>query len=143
MNEVPFVFVIDTDAYAGNFEREICAYVTGHWDGETHGGDQAEVFKKEVGDPEELFGEYITTAPSDDSYPRQVHADLMWEPQGKGMNSVGIFFEEEPTAVLITLMKDRAIKFAKEGRIFDRPVTMKIIGFRLLKRTVKIDEVAI
>ncbi len=25
----PYLFVIDTDTYAGNFEREMCAYVTG------------------------------------------------------------------------------------------------------------------
>ena len=45
----PWEFIIDTDSYAGNFERELCAYVTGHWDMETHGGDQAEMFEQEVG----------------------------------------------------------------------------------------------
>lgn len=23
-------FIIDTDSYSGNFEREMCAYITGH-----------------------------------------------------------------------------------------------------------------
>ena len=23
-------FIVDTDSYAGNFEREMCAYMTGH-----------------------------------------------------------------------------------------------------------------
>lgn len=31
----PFAFVIDTDRYAGNFERMMCGYVTGRHDG-TH-----------------------------------------------------------------------------------------------------------
>ncbi|KKK83825.1 hypothetical protein LCGC14_2789530, partial [marine sediment metagenome] len=24
-----WIFIIDTDSYAGNFEREMCAYITG------------------------------------------------------------------------------------------------------------------
>lgn len=43
-----FVFVVDTDSYSGNFERELCGYVTGRWDNETHGGDQATIAQKEL-----------------------------------------------------------------------------------------------
>ena len=57
MYDVPaYKVIIDTDSYAGNFERELCAYVTGHWDGETHGGDQVKVFKDEVGEPNPFEG---------------------------------------------------------------------------------------
>jgi hypothetical protein len=38
-----YILVIDTDAYAGNFEREICGYTTGVFDEERgHGGTQSE-----------------------------------------------------------------------------------------------------
>ncbi len=43
-----YVFVVDTDKYSGNFERWMCGYVTGRWDNETHGGDEAFIAKKEL-----------------------------------------------------------------------------------------------
>ena len=141
MYNVDFEVGIDTDSYAGNFERELCAYVTGHWDQETHGGDQAEVFEKEWGDRPNPFEDYITMAlTQDDDCPVNTYQCLEWEPVNKKMNSVGIFFEKEPTSELIELIKKRAYKFEKKGKIFDKPVNLKIIGFRLLKRTVKIEE---
>ena len=146
MYNVDFEVVIDTDSYAGNFERELCAYVTGRWDHETHGGDQAEIFEKEVllsklELPHDPFEGYITTTlTQDDDCPVEAYQCLEWEPINRKMNSVGIFFEQEPTPELIELIKERSYKFANEGKIFDYPVTLKIIGFRLLKRTVKIEE---
>lgn len=41
-----FLFVIDTDKYAGNFERELCGYITGTHGG-THGDKEAELFHAE------------------------------------------------------------------------------------------------
>lgn len=35
-----YLLVIDTDTYAGNFERELCAYATGLWTQEMHHGEQ-------------------------------------------------------------------------------------------------------
>lgn len=43
-----FIFIVDTDHYAGNFERPMCAYMTGEI-GECGVGDKAEkVFREEV-----------------------------------------------------------------------------------------------
>lgn len=141
---VPFMFVIDTDSYAGNFEREMCAYITGFWDGETHGGDQAAIFKKEIGEERNPFEDYVVmTLTQDDDVPCIAPMCLEQEPNGGAMNSIGIFFEEEPTIELITLMKNRAYKFSQEGLIFGRPVRLKIIGFRLFKKTVTIQEISI
>jgi hypothetical protein len=141
MYNVNFEVVIDTNSYAGNFERELCAYVTGYWDEETHGGDQADIFKKEVGEPNP-FESFITMAlTQDDDCPIEAYQCLEWEPINKETNSVGIFFEKEPTFELIKLIKERAYKFSKEGKIFGYPVTLKIIGFRLLKRKVEIEEI--
>lgn len=47
---VPFIVVIHTNSYAGNFEREMAGYVAGIWDGETHGGKQARLFQDETDD---------------------------------------------------------------------------------------------
>ncbi len=53
---IRYDFLIDTNKYSGNFERELCGYLTGHWDGESHGGDQAKVFMEEEG--ESLFDDF-------------------------------------------------------------------------------------
>lgn len=47
----PFAFIIDTDSYAGNFERELCAYITGHIGDCGVGEVNAARFKDEVGEP--------------------------------------------------------------------------------------------
>jgi hypothetical protein len=49
-----FLFVVDTLDYAGNFERQLCGYITGRtrdWSGD-HGEDEAEIAKKEL--PEKM-----------------------------------------------------------------------------------------
>lgn len=127
-------FVIDTNLYAGNFEREMCGYVTGVWDGETHGGDQAAVFHKEVeGNP---FAELVELrSDGDHGWMQPEHLERT-PPAFKQNNSVAIHFEKEPPPDLIELMKSRARKFAQEGRIFDRPVEgLRILNFRLLTHT--------
>ena len=63
--EEQFIFVIDTDAYAGNFERGLCAYITGRLGECEVGEDEAEIFREEVGDPDELF-EFIDSKPDED-----------------------------------------------------------------------------
>ena len=139
MTDVLFEFIIDTDSYAGNFEREICAYITGMWDHETHGRDQAAIFKKEVGIPNP-FEEYITYVYLEHGYAPQ---QIIWEPIAKAMNSVSIFFEKEPTPELIAIMKERAYRFSRYGLIFNEPVRLKILRFRFLKRIIKIETVEI
>jgi hypothetical protein len=143
--DAPFMFIIDTDSYAGNFERELCAYVTGVWDGETHGGDQARVFKAEV--KEETYVSFQRSIDivltMDDDCPTCAPQCLEREPTTGIYNSVGIFFQKEPTHALISLMKERAYKFSKEGLIFDELVELKILGFRLFKKIVTIEEIDI
>ena len=43
--KAPYLFVIDTADYAGNFERELCAYITGHVGECEVGADAAAKFK--------------------------------------------------------------------------------------------------
>lgn len=147
MYDIPFEFVIDTDSYAGNFERELCAYVTGFWDHETHGGDQAAVFEKEVGDINPFEGYVIQAVTEDDDMPVEAHQCLELTPKKSAVkgafNSVGIFLQKELPPELIVLIKERAYRFAQQGLIFNRPVKLKILGFRLFKKTVKIEKVNI
>ena len=43
-----YLFVIDTDAYAGGFERQMCAYVTGQIGECEVGKEQAQVAQREI-----------------------------------------------------------------------------------------------
>lgn len=43
-----YILVIDTDAYSGNFERELGGYVAGAFDGRGHGQKEAANFKSAV-----------------------------------------------------------------------------------------------
>ncbi len=141
MHDVPYLFIIDTDSYSGNFERELCAYVTGHWDQDTHGRSQAEKFTEEEGEPNP-FEDYIECC--SDEYGRLTPQCLEATPKelhvANHYSSVGVFFNKKPTPELISILKRRSYKFAEQGLIFDRPVELKILGFRLCKYTVIIDE---
>jgi len=44
-----YVFVVDTEQYAGNFERELCGYIAGRTDyPETHGGLEVAIARLEI-----------------------------------------------------------------------------------------------
>jgi hypothetical protein len=59
------IFVIDTDSYSGNFEREMCAYLTGIV-GDCEVGDKfAKLYVQETGDKSDQFGEYVEQRPDD------------------------------------------------------------------------------
>ena len=52
-------FVIDTDSYAGNFEREMCAYLTGVVGDCDVGKEFAGLYSKDTGEEEYRFLEYL------------------------------------------------------------------------------------
>ena len=43
-----YLFVIDTDIYAGNFERQMCAYITGQIGECEVGKENAELARQEI-----------------------------------------------------------------------------------------------
>lgn len=112
-----FAFVIDTDSYAGNFERELCAFVTG------------QVGDCEVGTPNPSYNydEFEGTMmwiPDDNGCRRPV--SLTWGPDKKP-NSVALYFEIEPNVPMIEIMKHRSTEFCENN-------TIKILEFRLIQR---------
>jgi len=54
-----YIFVIDTESYSGNFERQMTAYCTGRIGDCEVGDGEASIFRKEVGDPDKIFGEVL------------------------------------------------------------------------------------
>lgn len=180
-------FVIDTDSYSGNFNREVCGYVAGVDDG-THGGREAEVAREEIGEAMlEWLEDNVLFFPESNGFPRCAHLypTAGWFNHGmgghfrdgqeeealedhrkevreyreqhpgalKGLDenvlkkcpaymSVVIWFGKEPPGVALSLMAERARKWAgiepDEDWKRDKP---KITGFRLTRKTTTSDEV--
>ena len=138
----PWIFVIDTSQYAGNFERQMCAYCTGQI-GECGVGD--EFVDEKIAD---IFGEDIDCFVMDDhGCGRPVSIWPVDNPERRGgghpYNAVAIFFNQRPTSKQIDTMKTRAKEFAEnqpdeEGKSWIKEKhPMEIKGFHLVYQHVK------
>lgn len=129
----PYLFVIGTADYAGNFERELCAYITGRIGECEIGAEMATLFETETG--QEPF-ENVVEEVNDHGCHRPATA---YGPQGR---SVAISFETKPTAAQIALMKERAAQFAAlPAPTYGAPGPAdprisQILGLRLIKQTI-------
>lgn len=127
--DVCYGFIIDTNEYAGNFEREMCAFATGQL-GECGVGEKdSNLFVKEMGEGLlEEFSYRMVHLPDDHGCSRPCS---VWDGNGKDAvcNSVIIFFSEIPPNNLIKIIKERSEAFTK------RPKSgkFKILGYRMLK----------
>jgi hypothetical protein len=147
-----WIFVIDTDDYAGNFERDMCAYLTGEI-GECEVGEEfAEEYFKETGEAkyESRFCNIIESRSDDHGCHRPCS---IWLSKRKKpvYNSVAIFFGNRPTDDDIKFMKERAMKFAEAKRkmaeekdySWDKKFKLTIRGFRLIREVTTEEEVDI
>jgi len=139
---VPYMFVIDTTLYAGNFEREMCAYMTALTGDCGKGEDEAELAYKEIpGKIRDDLADRIMSPPDEYGVCRPVS---IYQSPGKNNDyrSLAIAFGERPSMKIIKFLKDRAYKYAKKKpcvkdwnkHSFDG---LKIVGFRLVKTVVK------
>jgi hypothetical protein len=60
-----YIFVVDTEQYAGNFERAMCAYITGQVGQCTVGEECATTFEEEVDLDENLFDLMVEQVPDE------------------------------------------------------------------------------
>jgi hypothetical protein len=84
-----FTFVIDTEHYAGSFQRQMCAYVTGEIGECGVGDDMQEIARAEL-DPEPLawFDRNIESQPDDHGChrPTGIHPTPGWFNSGMGQH---------------------------------------------------------
>lgn len=122
-----WIFIIKTNAYAGNFEREMCAYMTGMIGGCEVGDEEAKLFYEEMGlyggpwegvsvgycyeDFQNPFAGIVTSRPDDHGNLRPASICCDW---GQGTDAVAIFFSERPIDELIELMRRRARKYCDD-----------------------------
>ncbi len=141
-----YLFVVDTNQYAGNFERDLCAYVTGYVDSLSGvGQEEADLAKKEAPDyvrrlegllKEVSYDEGFLSAVHIFSHPRYGndgpgnHALLTEKNKKKFPHpayfSVAMHFSQLPAAEDVEMMKERAKEFATGEKI-------TIESFRLLE----------
>lgn len=161
---IKYVFLIDTDEYAGNFERAMCAYCTGMLGECKVGKEEKDKFRQKYGlNFMTKLSEMIESRPDDNGTHRpttiystpgyfnngmgEEYKEEEWK---EGMNkypayqSVGIFFNVKPSQEIIEMIKERAEEFTHGiGRIGNKQRTMKILGFRMIKETLTKEEIKI
>ena len=172
-----WIFVVDTNTYAGNFERCMCAYMTCQI-GDCEVGEEVRDIVKNDFDPKTLerLENIVMQVPDDHGCyrPTTIWSTPGWWNDGNGKHyqdgkgpaskkqhypayqSVAIFFDEDGEKPLpddlIDLMKDRARAYVTDPRMttegaaglhsaWHPPKGLKILGFRLLHRIIKDEEV--
>lgn len=151
-----FAFVVDTDTYAGSFERELCVYVTGQYSEETCNGfveKYIKLIKPEKEYLNSIFENLVTSRLCEhDGYGHQSPVVIFPTPgysnDGDGnackvdaehpfkypsYQSVAIFMDKRPDDATIKLMKERVDKFLQR---LPRVERFKLIGYRIIECTV-------
>ncbi|MBU1976527.1 MAG: hypothetical protein KKA62_01075 [Nanoarchaeota archaeon] len=149
-----YLFVIDTDTYAGNFERQMCAYVTGQIGECEVGKEQARLAKQEIPEVVAQLEELIKSVPDEHGCHRPVSifpnprygndgqgnqalltAENREQFPGPAYNSVAIYFNSIPDSRLLDVMKERAKEIAaREIGLKKYELTIMIEGFRFLEQ---------
>lgn len=106
------IIVIDTDAYAGNFERELCAYLTGQI-GDCKVGEE---FLKTKDLIKNLEWWEDNISPQEDTEGSEFYRPCTsWKTDEKNFyGSVAIFVEEVPPQEVLDEMINAAQKFLKD-----------------------------
>ncbi len=106
MNEnlsAPWLFIIDTEDYAGNFERDLCAYITGRVGECGVGDEEAKLFEEETGF--EGFDNVVEEADERGCYrPASIYPTIGWFNNGFG----GGFKEGQEEKALMEYRKAKA-----------------------------------
>ena len=103
------ILIIDTEQYAGNFERDLCAYITGQT-GECGVGAEYSLNYEDDFQFSQWWGEHIVHMPDDEEYPCH-RPCAIWATPGWFNNGMGSHYRDTPeneviaTEVAIEAMK--------------------------------------
>jgi len=129
-----WLFVIDTADYAGNFERDLCAFIAGRVGDCGVGEEFAKLFVSQVDKSDEYLFNNVIDEMDDNGCRRPTSIYLN---NDNKYHSVVIFFESKPSSSQIQLMKERSEEFANlPNKWSKKPNISKILGFRLIKRII-------
>ena len=128
------ILLIHTDKYAGNFEREMCGYVTGMYGECGVGEEEALVFQEDMSDKgldPDMFDDIIAQEVDDNGCHRPAS---IWNGKDEtGYKTVAIFFDEMPDADQTIIIRDRAHEYGAQNKI-------KIKKLSIVKRKVTVVE---
>ena len=155
-----WAFVVDTDSYAGNFERELSCFVVGRCDeyGDHRGGAYKEMYEKDfVGeDPfEDLVEDRVddhgddaigrapmalapTPGYSNDGSGKISKVEPGAKPKLAAYNSVAIFLSRKPTDEELLILVERSKKFSSLSPIKPWDHRPKFLGCRLVEERTEI-----
>lgn len=134
----PYVFIIDTDTYAGNFERPLCAHITGKVGECGVGGEQAA--NAVLGIPEDMwawFDDLVIPMPDDHGCRRPTS---IWRSPDGQYNSVAIFLGAKPPKKIFELMCERAYTYTPSHHQFDEMgniLAIRLIRLKLVEAQVR------
>lgn len=134
-----YVLLINTNSYAGNFEREMTAYCTGVIGECEVGEEEIENFNNQIANhfniSEDFFENVLEQRPDEDGCyrPCQMEKDKYGE-----YNSVGINFYQKPTEKEIEIIKYAANEFCKERHIKLKDFSLKILEIYENEETIDI-----
>lgn len=131
------IVLIHTNKYAGNFERDMCGFVTGMYGECGVGEEEAQMFQEDMSDlglDPDMFDEIIAQESDDNGCHRPCS---IWNANGEtGYKTVAIFFDADPTPTHIEIIRQRAQEYGEEHNI-------EIKKLSLLHRKVTITETEI
>lgn len=135
MKRLKYYLIINTDSYSGNFERELCAHLTGAI-------GECEVGNNLVDDNiHAMFEPYIGEGFTDGCWrPVQIYTDD--ETDNGKYQSVMISLEEPLSDYLIEVIKERLLTFndvAREASSYHKDV--QIHGIKLLTEEITIQKI--
>lgn len=114
--EIKYRVVISTNTFATNFEKELCAFVTGQIGECKVGIDRRFYSSAEMRD---IFEKAMERRLCDDGYWRPVQTSP------KDVNSFELFFKERPTQQMMDHIREACDEFAEEKKD-KNPLTNKI-----------------
>lgn len=113
MSKIYYTCRIDTDHYAGNFEREMVAFITGQVGECCVGEEYAKLADKELTTDATVWFMDNTLMTSDEHGCWRPVEIVLTPPENSNNNSVQVRFKENPTNSIREIIKERALMFAK------------------------------
>lgn len=135
-NENSVILIINTNQYAGNFEREMCAYVTGQV-GDCGVGEEMIV---DYPNDEYLFEELVLQVPDEHGCYRPCSIWYDTDIDQESYESVAIFFTDDflPSKKERNFLEQRAREYAAKPKWNTEELEIK--GFKWINHVVQVIE---
>jgi len=133
--ETEYILRIETDRYAGNFDKDMCAYITGLIDANNCGYEMAKIFKSDNVD--ESISEWFDdeTIFIQDEHGAYRSVQMYGPPNYK---SIEVRFCSLPTTEILDFIYNRACNFCNRDIVPDRfnNYPTKIVKMELVKEDI-------